>query len=700
MAIVEVSALKAKFEPGDSPGSSDFINLIDTLAGLPDASAKQDVVANVTSTEIGYLDGVTSSIQTQIDTKAPLASPTFTGTVSGVTKTHVSLGNVDNTSDASKPVSTATQTALDLKLDSATAATTYATVASPTFTGTVSGITKTMVGLGSVDNTTDAAKPISTATQTALDLKLASATAATTYETITNVALKAPLAAPTFTGTVSGITATMVGLGNVDNTSDTNKPVSTAQAAAIATAKSETITQILGAGVPEALNTLDELAAALGDDANYAATITTSLGLKAPLASPTLVTPVLGVATATSINGTTIPSTKTLVVTTDTLAVHAATTSAQLAGVISDETGSGALVFANTPTLVTPVLGSATGTSVALTVASGTTVPLTIQNNGTGNSFVVNDVASDTTPFVIDNSGLVGIGTSTTSSRQLTVDGNTAIWGSMPLRLGEGSNTYYYDMGRDSTTGSFIINGNQSGANAIVFQQAGTARMTIDTAGNVGIGTASPSYTLDVAGTTGQLRVTSSTGTNQTRLQVSNTGGSFQFGIDSSTGNNFGLGNYSRVIWNDGAYPLVFTTNSAERMRITSTGNVGIGTASPANTLVVAGGVGEWRFNPSNITVGSNSSGYGTTFVGGVPVDTNTASGGAKMFLGGEGRGDSGINAVIFYANATERFRIASDGAATTSFTTTTDKAVRNTYMSTSSPSGGADGDVWIKYTA
>jgi hypothetical protein len=51
--------------------------------------------------------------------------------------------------------------------------------------------------------------------------------------TVTNsLAAKAPLASPTFTGTVGGITKSMVGLGNVDNTSDASKPVSTAQAAA------------------------------------------------------------------------------------------------------------------------------------------------------------------------------------------------------------------------------------------------------------------------------------------------------------------------------------------------------------------------------------------------------------------------------------------------------------------------------------
>lgn len=55
-----------------------------------------------------------------------LASPAITGTPTGITKTHVGLGNVDNTSDAGKPISTAAQSALDAK----------APLASPTFTGT------------------------------------------------------------------------------------------------------------------------------------------------------------------------------------------------------------------------------------------------------------------------------------------------------------------------------------------------------------------------------------------------------------------------------------------------------------------------------------------------------------------------------------------------------------------------------------
>ena len=74
---------------------------------------------NVTSDQLAFVSGATSNIQTQLtdlsNNKAPLASPTFTGIVSGITKVMVDLSNVDNTSDALKPISTATQTALNLK---------------------------------------------------------------------------------------------------------------------------------------------------------------------------------------------------------------------------------------------------------------------------------------------------------------------------------------------------------------------------------------------------------------------------------------------------------------------------------------------------------------------------------------------------------------------------------------------------------
>ena len=91
---------------------------------------------------------------------------------------------------------------------------------------------------------------------------------------------------------VAAVTKTTLGLGNVDNTADTAKPVSTAQSTAIATAKAEAIADAtsqvnaLLTGAPAALNTLDELAAALGDDANFAASVTTSLGLKVDSLTP------------------------------------------------------------------------------------------------------------------------------------------------------------------------------------------------------------------------------------------------------------------------------------------------------------------------------------------------------------------------------------------------------------------------------
>ncbi len=165
--------------------------------------------------------------------------------------------------------------------------------------------------------------------------------------------------------------------------------------------------------------------------------------------SPTLTTPTLGVATATSINkvaitapatsatltiadGKTLTASNTLTFTgTDAssvafgtggtvaytankLSVFAATTSAELLGVISDETGSGALVFANTPTLVTPVLG--TPTSGTLTNCTG---------------LPVSGITASTSTALGVGSIELGHATDTTIARSsagvVTIEGNTIL---------------------------------------------------------------------------------------------------------------------------------------------------------------------------------------------------------------------------------------------------------------------------------
>jgi hypothetical protein len=159
---------------------------------------------------------------------------------SGINPTKVGLGNVNNTTDALKPISNATQAALDLKASNASLAL-KAPIDAPSFTGIVSGITKSMIGLAIVDNTTDLLKPISNATQTALDLKASNVALALKANTtdlnlkadITELNLKAPIASPTFTGTIAGITKNMIGLANVDNTTDLLKPISTASQTAL-----------------------------------------------------------------------------------------------------------------------------------------------------------------------------------------------------------------------------------------------------------------------------------------------------------------------------------------------------------------------------------------------------------------------------------------------------------------------------------
>jgi hypothetical protein len=182
-----------------------------------------------------------------------------------------------------------------------------------------------------------------------------------------------------------------------------------------------------------AATTSAELAGVISDETGSGALVFAT--------SPTLVTPALGVASATSVNKVTItaPATSatltiangktltasntltftgtdassvafgtggTVAYTSNKLSVFAATTSAELAGVISDETGSGALVFATSPSLTTPSLGVASATSVnkvAIT-APATSATLTIADGKTL-------TASNTLTFTGTDTSSVAFGT-------------------------------------------------------------------------------------------------------------------------------------------------------------------------------------------------------------------------------------------------------------------------------------------------
>ena len=166
--------------------------------------------------KIGLASGkiLDSVIPTTIARTSDIASQIAT-VVNGAPSTFDTLKEIADYIATDQTAASSLTTLVGTKLSSTTAASTYAPIISPTFTGTVSGITKSMVGLANVDNTSDSSKPVSAATQTALDAKLSTTTATSTYATISNLALKAPLASPAFTGTVDFSGATVTGLSTL-----------------------------------------------------------------------------------------------------------------------------------------------------------------------------------------------------------------------------------------------------------------------------------------------------------------------------------------------------------------------------------------------------------------------------------------------------------------------------------------------------
>ena len=197
------------------------------------------------------------------------------------------------------------------------------------------------------------------------------------------------------------------------------------------------------------------------------------------------------------------------------------------------------------------------------------------------------------TPLHVDHANQrLGIGT-TSPSQKLEVNGNIALTGNEQWIGNSANNSANKIKFFGSSDTMDLITGDSSAYNGWDFLSGTTSRVRITRLGNVGIGTSSPSAKLDIVSasatgievntTGGYFAATFTTDYDNVARFLSSDSDSSIVIQDSNSTNN---GNKIGVITDD----MYFKTNAAEKMRITSAGNVGIGTSSPQKTLDVAGG--------------------------------------------------------------------------------------------------------------
>lgn len=284
-------------------------------------------------------------------------------------------------------------------------------------------------------------------------------------------------------------------------------------------------------------------------------------------------------------------------------------TTATAYNLILQPSGGNVGIATNSPAGKLDVLGIAylgSDTNNSLFVNSNTTVTRvfaagrsTFSNSAL--SFGSSNSTSTIESLRIDVAGNVGIGTTTPISK-LQVSGPTGglIVDYAAANYYDADTHYFRNFGATATT--YLIPGatrtllSTNAALPLAFGTNNDERMRISASGNVGIGTNNPGVKLDVVGVAHFY--SGATGTFN-HLNIGRTASETRIGVAAAT-NDFITGTaagdsvfYSVASGNAwygtaGAAATIFVTNNGERMRITSAGNIGIGTNSPATLFSMA----------------------------------------------------------------------------------------------------------------
>ena len=212
----------------------------------------------------------------------------------------------------------------------------------------------------------------------------------------------------------------------------------------------------------------------------------------------------------------------------------------------------------------------------------------------------------------ISAAGNVGIGTTTPSVKLSVVANTNSNDGLLVSNASTGASAQaWLNVVAQGWTGVQLIQ-NQAAGTALVytadnvsllFATNATERMRITAAGNVGIGTTTPSVKLSV--------VANTNGNDGLFVSNSSTGASAAGVIGVSAQGWSGLqliqiqSSGTALLYTNDNVPMLFGTNAAERMRISAAGNVGIGNSSPTTKLTVSGS----GFNGGSGTFISTTSG-------------------------------------------------------------------------------------------